>query len=262
MTSTELYQQVADAYHAQNKYQERDRFLVLALDAAQSGGQSNLAEQIRQKLLELNPNHLIKPYSSSAAALQAPNFITYLSQLRKNFPPVKAQSLLQELGGSLPARPKRTMLADHSFPVADPVDDRRTPTWSQVNVEPRLKANEGPNISTYNLPDPPQPAVLQPLPTIPLKTPSDPLANVPVTPPPPPTFNFEPPARPKVEVARQPVIVPAPRRQSQSKLESPTNIWVGNLLFILLFLASIALLVYVFVLPFYPEVAKMLKPSS
>ncbi|HMO35454.1 MAG TPA: hypothetical protein PKA06_05370, partial [Gemmatales bacterium] len=135
MQPYDLYQQVAERYHSQGKYQERDRFLVLALDAAHSVGQANLAEQLRMKLLELNPNHLIKPYANCQAALQAQNFVTYLGQLRKNFPPVKAQSLLQELGGSSAApRRKPTMLAQPDFPTADPLEERDAPTWSGISL--------------------------------------------------------------------------------------------------------------------------------
>ncbi len=165
MPPYELYQQVADAYHAQGKYQERDRFLVLALDAAQTVGQSNLAEQIRLKLLELNPNHLIKPYPHCQAALQAQNFVTYLTQLRKNFPPVKAQSLLKELGGVAPTRRKPTMLAEPSFPMADPVEERDAPTWSGMSF---AKTAERSNLGVIQpTPPAPPPDVTTPFPVRP-----------------------------------------------------------------------------------------------
>ncbi|HQR05599.1 MAG TPA: hypothetical protein PLN21_02195 [Gemmatales bacterium] len=249
MNPTELYQQIAETYHSQGKFQERDRFLVLALDAAQSSGHGNTAEQIRQRLLELNPNHLIKPYNNIAAAMQAPNFIAYVSQLRKNFPPAKAQVLLQELGGALPVRPKRTMLADSTFPTAMPADDPKTPTWSQLQIETKPRGNTGPSIGIYNVAEEPR-----------MTPANDPLANVPVTSTQPTVpFNLEQPVRRAPEPTRQPEIVPAPRQASSRGADSAAGVWVGNLLFIILFLASVATLCYVFVLPFYPEVAKMLK---
>lgn len=251
MNPIDIYQQVAEAYQTQGKYQERDRFLVLALDAAQNCGQTSLAEQLRKRLLELNPNHLIKPYPSSAAALQSPNFITYVSQLRKNFPANKAQSLLQELGGPVISRPKRTMLDESSFPTADPVDDRKTPNWSQFNVEVKPKPITGPSIGVYHVPQEPV--------TMPA---NDPLANVPMTPQPPVPFNFEKPVRKAPESRKEPQIIPAPSPLVRKEIESPAGAWVGNLLFLILFLASITTLGYVFVLPFYPEVAKMLKPGG
>ncbi|MFT3882212.1 MAG: hypothetical protein QM703_21495 [Gemmatales bacterium] len=211
MNPTELYQQIAEAYHAQGKYQERDRFLVLALDAAQSSGQSSTAEQIRQRLLELNPNHLIKPYNNCAAAMQAPNFIAYVSQLRKNFPAAKAQALLQELGGALPARPKRTMLADSTFPTAIPAEDPKTPTWSQLQIETRAKGNAGPSIGIFNVAEEPR-----------MTPANDPLANVPLSSTQPTVpFNLEQPVRRVPEPARKPEIIPAPVNRPAEKPTAP-----------------------------------------
>ena len=247
MNPIELYQQVAEAYHAQSKYQERDRFLVLALDAASSAGHNVQAEQIRTKLLELNPNHLIKPYLNCAVALQSPNFITYASQLRKNFPPVKAQALLNELGGPrTPARPKATMLAETTFPMAEPLEDRKTPTWSQLNVEMKTRTGAGPNIGIIQTPEPRS------------LSSNDPLANVPMSPQPPAPFNLAP--APRTTAQQKPQIIPAPSRRSQPRdtIDAGSGV-VGNFLFIVLFLAAIATLAYIFVLPFYPEVAKMVK---
>lgn len=252
MNPIELYQQIAEAYHAQGKYQERDRFLVLALDAAQSSGQNNTAEQVRQRLLELNPNHLIKPYNNCAVAMQAPNFVAYVTQLRKNFPAAKAQALLQELGGAVPAKPKRTMLADSTFSSALPEDDPKTPTWSQLQIETKAKGNAGPSIGIFNVTEEPR-----------LSPANDPLANVPVSPSQPNVpFKLEQPVRRGPEPARKPEIVPAPRSSSTREADSAAGVWIGNLIFIILFLASIATLGYIFVLPFYPEVAKMFKPAS
>jgi hypothetical protein len=97
MNTFDLYQQLADANATQGRFQERDRFLVLAIDAAQQAGRIDLAEQWRQHLLQLNPHHLVKPYGSFQEAVLSPNFGNYLQQLRRNFPPNKAQELLNEL---------------------------------------------------------------------------------------------------------------------------------------------------------------------
>jgi hypothetical protein len=97
MNTFDLYHQLADANAAQGRFQERDRCLVLAIDAAQQAGKTDLTEQWRQRLLQLNPHHLIKPYASFQEAAQSPNFGNYLQQLRRNFPPNKAQELLNEL---------------------------------------------------------------------------------------------------------------------------------------------------------------------
>ena len=252
MTASELYQQIAEGYQVQGKYQERDRFLVLALDAAHTAGQNSLAERLRTRLLELNPNHLIKPYPSVAAALQAQNFVTYLSQLRKNFPVSKAQSLLQELAVSQPTKPKRTMLAEPAFPMADPAEDRNAPTWSQMNLDIRSRQQEQPVVRSLEPIPPPLPH------TIPLQPINDPLANVPSPVNNPVPFTFEAPKQ-HVSSMRRPEIVPAPSRINTDVIESPSGQWIGNILFVVMVLASLAVLSYIFVLPYYPEVAKMVK---
>lgn len=259
MNNIELYQSVADAYHAQGKYQERDRFLVLALDAAHTSAQYNLAEQIRGKLLQLNPNHLMKPYPDCSTAIQSPNFSTYLQQLRKNFPPAATAKLLNELSGQTVTKPKPTMLAAPSFPAAEPIEDQLSPTWSNINIESKAKTIDLSMQRPTELVEP----IFQELSSA-SKPMHDPLAHVPVSPQPPIPFQKERPiSKPPTSVQGQkPVIVPVP--QSYCRLvreENISGVWIGNLLFVLLFLASIATLAYVFVLPFYPEVEKMLKAA-
>lgn len=247
MNPIELYQQIAEAYHAQGKYQERDRFLVLALDAASSAGHSVLAEQIRTRLLELNPNHLIKPYLNCAVALQSPNFITYAAQLRKNFPPPVAQSLLNELGGPIITRRKSTLLTD-SPPMAEPLADQPSSSWAHLADDMRTKPLLGSNSGTIpKLPEARQMAA------------SDPLANVPMSLQPPVPFKLEKQERKPTPNSRPPIGSARAQSANQYTAENAGGAWIGNLLFVILFLAGVATLAYIFVLPFYPEVAKTLK---
>lgn len=257
MNNIELYQAVADAYHAQGKYQERDRFLVLAMDAAHTSAQYNLAEQIRGRLLQLNPNHLMKPYPDCSTAIQSPNFSTYLQQLRKNFPPAATAKLLNELGGQTTAKPKPTMLATPSFPAAEPVEEQLSPTWSTINIESKARTIDLSMQRPTELVEP----IFRELPPA-SKPMHDPLADIPVSPQPPIPFQQERPiSKPPTSVQGQrPVIVPVPASSNRRQREEhASGVWIGNLLFVVLFLASMATLAYVFVLPFYPEVAKMLK---
>jgi hypothetical protein len=242
MSSAELYQQLADAYHHQGKFPERDRFLVLAMDAAQESGQVPVAEQVRRRLLELNPNHLIKPYATAAEAVQSPNFANYLGQLRKNFPPAKAQALLREVGKTTSRQP--TMLAPEAhFPPADPVSNQnRPPKWSTVEIEVRHKPSPPPTpplpVFTYSQEPPPvqrQPSVTDPLAHIPPPQPRQApepfrLASPPMT---TPTLNQQ----------------PATRLRSAEVIYSPSGATIGNFFFIAVLLASLATLGYVFVRP-------------
>src|SRR5947209_3651772 len=75
----------------------RDRFLVLAADAALAAGQDAEAERLRGRLLQHNPHHLLKPYSSFAEAMASADVQNYVSALRRNHPYDKAENLLINL---------------------------------------------------------------------------------------------------------------------------------------------------------------------
>jgi len=244
MSSVDLYQQLADAYHSQGRFQERDRFLVLAMDSACESGQVPLSEQIRQRLLELNPNHLLKPYGSSKDAVLSPNFANYLGQLRKNFPPAKAQALLNEVGQPAP-RPRATMMAgEPQFPSADPVSDQQRPTaWSQVDV-PRKPAPPPPPpapVFTYALEKPVSPPPLEPV--------ADPLAHIP--PPQPRQVVADSAFRlaPSPTTSQPSDVVRPTRNRPREEIYSAASATIGNALFVVLLVASLATFCYVFVWP-------------
>lgn len=50
----------------------RDRFLLLAANAALASGQTEEAEQLRKQLVEANPHDLIRPHESFAGTMKAP----------------------------------------------------------------------------------------------------------------------------------------------------------------------------------------------
>ena len=92
-----VYKELADWYEGRREPPMRDRFLVLAADAAQRSGRVEDAERLRFRLLKLNPHHLLKPYTSFTQALQAPDVQTYIRDLRLNYPPEVALVLLNSL---------------------------------------------------------------------------------------------------------------------------------------------------------------------
>ena len=92
MTGTQplrLYQDLADWYERQAQPQLRDRFFLLAADAALSSGHPEDAERLRQRLLQLSPHHMLKPFASFAQALKSPDVQGYLSDMRNKYPPDK-----------------------------------------------------------------------------------------------------------------------------------------------------------------------------
>ena len=61
-----IYEDLADLEEQRGATQNRDRFLILAADAALTDGASDRAEELRSRLLQSNPHHLLKPYPSLA----------------------------------------------------------------------------------------------------------------------------------------------------------------------------------------------------
>jgi hypothetical protein len=92
-----VYKELADWYERQRQPPMRDRFLVLAADAALLANRPDEAEALRLRLLKVNPHHMLKPYASFAQALKAPDVLTYVKDLRVNYPANVAEDLLRTL---------------------------------------------------------------------------------------------------------------------------------------------------------------------
>jgi hypothetical protein len=95
-----VYRELAECYERRGQAQMRDRFLVLAADAALAGGQAAEAERLRLRLLQANPHHMLKPYASFDQARSAPDVDTYVRNLRLNYPLEVAEGLLRALRAS------------------------------------------------------------------------------------------------------------------------------------------------------------------
>jgi hypothetical protein len=100
-----IYQDLASVYVQQGQAQMRDRFMVLAIDAMNSAGRKDDAEKLRQRLLQLNPHHLFKPYASIADALKSTDVKNYVEGLRRTYPPEKAVHLLESLRAGKDEKP-------------------------------------------------------------------------------------------------------------------------------------------------------------
>jgi len=92
-----VYRELAEREAERGATQMRDRFLLLAADAALTAGQSDEAEQLRKQLVEANPHHLIRPYESFAEAMKAPEVYSYIADLRDTYAPEEAEQKLQAL---------------------------------------------------------------------------------------------------------------------------------------------------------------------
>ncbi len=97
MDRLSVYSELAECYDRLGQISMRDRFLILAADAALEAGQPGEAERMRLRLLQGSRHHMLRPYQSFAEAARAPDVRTYVTDLRTNYPPSVAQQLLDSL---------------------------------------------------------------------------------------------------------------------------------------------------------------------
>jgi hypothetical protein len=157
-----VYRDLADYHERQGLDQLRDRFLVLAAVAAQTAGQADEAEQLRQRLLKTNTFHMLRSYASMAHALQSPDVQSYVEDLHQEYPLHAAEHLLAEVRGPVmpvpqapkavpPRRPARALpptapLIDLDTPaeklkVFHGLDDVVVPTLPAWDDQPRRKTS-------------------------------------------------------------------------------------------------------------------------
>ncbi len=100
-----IYKELADWHERQGQPQMRDRFLVLAADAAQSAGRPVEANLLLARLLRSSPHHLLKPYASFTEAMKSPDVQRHVTELRRAHPPVQAERQFDELRARRGAAP-------------------------------------------------------------------------------------------------------------------------------------------------------------
>ena len=93
-TIQRMYQELAQRYERQREMRLRDVFYLLAADVAHASGHTDEAEKLHQTMIAANPNSLLRPFASFAAALQSLDIQDYLADLRRQFPPEDAEKLL------------------------------------------------------------------------------------------------------------------------------------------------------------------------
>ncbi len=246
----DVYQELAEWYERRGQAQMRDRFLVLAADAALSAGQGDQAERLRTHLLQQNPHHLLRPYGSLAEALQAPDVQSYVADLRRSYSPETAQHLLESLraeAGSLEPPPVAAAPAASAPPEPEPAKEApevlkfyRVQEQSEEVVPPPVAQRQVP--VTRALARPPVPSA-----PVPAPAPKKPAAAK------PPAPAKKPPRSPAVSpFALEPL---PPVTAGFRPAEEPglaAGYWVCSGLFVLLLLASLTLAVYTFARPFLP----------
>jgi hypothetical protein len=93
-----IYLHLARASELRRRPHVRDRLLVVAAVAATKTGLSRIAAFCRQRILEHNPQHILRRWPTVAVALRDPEFQKFLTHLEKRYSREQAEGLLESLG--------------------------------------------------------------------------------------------------------------------------------------------------------------------
>ncbi|MGL4553581.1 MAG: hypothetical protein ACRC33_20660, partial [Gemmataceae bacterium] len=184
--SKQVYHDLADTYERLGQVTMRDRFLMLAADAALQLGDPHEAERLRQRLLAGSRHHMLRPYASFAEAASAPDVQTYLRDLRLNYPPDVAEQMLAGMSGGAAERLDQTqplppMETPRSLPMTAPLMDMAGPPAARARqIRPLV-----PDAETYPLAAPTPPKPRSPAERPPAPDPYPLAAPVPLVPPKP-----------------------------------------------------------------------------
>jgi hypothetical protein len=240
----QVYKDLSDGYQGRGEPAMRDRFLVLAADAALRAGRADESERLRLRLLKLNPHHMLKPYLSFTQAMQAPDVQTYVGDLRLNYPPEVAVVLLNSL------RTTGMKLDDTVVPLQSENDDDATVTLGDptepLKVYPDQHERDAPE--TAALPRHLLEAAQHP-------TPKTPAPRTPLAPPRPPPSSHNTP-RPAVPMRKPaaprlgPFAASAPHLPPQEAEPAAGGGWFAVALFVLVFVTGLILTGYLVARPF------------
>jgi hypothetical protein len=112
-----VYLHLAQASLRRRRPLVRDRMLLLAGVAAANMQLEPVAAYCRRTILENNPQHLIGRWSSMGEALVDEEFLTLLKQVRRKYPPEKAERMLDSLGLEM-ARERDAYYSDIEYAAA------------------------------------------------------------------------------------------------------------------------------------------------
>jgi len=240
-----IYQKMAEWFDRKGQPQQRDRFLVLAADAAQTAGSEDEAEALRLRLLRHNPHHLLRPYSSFSQAMNSADVQSYVNDLRNSYPPKKAADMLASLGPQA-----AQAAADKPIPPTQPVVDLNAePAKRAIPAKEPLKVYRVQEEAAARAAERPRQAP----PPAPARNPAPATgSNRPAPAPRPAPAARAAPIQPVYGVAPAPRSMRGARsesRQSGGASEEASAGWVGTMLFVLVLAASVALSVYALAVP-------------
>lgn len=251
-TNLLVYKDLADCYERQGQPSMRDRFLVLAADAALACGLPEEAERLRNRLLQVNPHHLLKPFTSFAQAMISPDVENYVRDLRLNYPLETAESLLRALRE--PAEEAAVTAANAATARAN--DDA---TVRMGAPQAQVYKVQDPDATVHQRPAAPRPLPRQPAPVAPGPR------KIVIS---PPAAKKEPPsAATSPRATKSAAALPMPRKAAPPRLLPPTPLapreepgealpagaWFSSLLLGVFVAACAAAAVYALGRPFLPR---------
>lgn len=243
-----IYQDLADWHEQHGPPHVRDRFLILAADAALGAGREDEADRLRHRLLQVNPHHMLRPFSSFAEALQSPDVRNYVHDLRKSYPPDVAMEMHEEIrekNVEAPGRPVAPI--PPTMPVVDldlppPAREPKSPDPAVVYWDtPKKKPPTSKPAAVPSKPAPRPTADRKPAPPDPPQTAPGKLGRM-------ATARRQAPPLMSTPVAPPPAHQPAEPEEE----ESSGGGWVAAVLFGVLLIAGVALAVYTLLRPFLP----------
>jgi hypothetical protein len=162
-----IYKELADAHERQLRPQLRDRYLVLAADAALTAGRKVEADLLLARLLRSNPHHMLRPYTSFAQAMAAADVQNYVGDLRREHPPEQAEAEFDALRAARTAPPARqTGALPPTAPVLE-LDDAPAANSEPLKV---YRTQDDAGARPPRAPGPPPPAAAPKFPPRPGRT--------------------------------------------------------------------------------------------
>jgi hypothetical protein len=106
------------AAHGRHRFMaDRDRFLVISAVIAQKMKLYRLAAYCRHLVLENNPGHMFRRWTTVKLALEDDEFLLFLKQIQRRFPQERAETLLVKMN-IVQGNERATYFTDEEYAAA------------------------------------------------------------------------------------------------------------------------------------------------
>ncbi len=112
-----LYLHLARASEQRRRPLVRDKLLLLAGVIAARMRLAHIAALCRKRILDHNPNHMVRRWTSFGEALEDDDFLSLLKQAQRRYPQEKAERMLATLGIDM-AQEREAYYSDNEYAAA------------------------------------------------------------------------------------------------------------------------------------------------